>query len=85
MSIEAIINRVENQGDDLVLYLRELDGQGLGQPRLIIRDYTHIPHPGQIIWGNSGVVLIEPGQGIDERRKYQREMYTTLWEMGADG
>lgn len=81
MSIDAIINNVFEEGLDLKLELmaREVGGSA-GQDWLTIKNYTHVPRPGQEIWGGSLNCIIEPGKGVKVRRFYKREGYTTLIE-----
>ncbi|KKM97688.1 hypothetical protein LCGC14_1165480 [marine sediment metagenome] len=81
MSIDAIINKVTPDGDDLVIELmaREIGGIA-GQDKMRIEKFTHIPIVGQEIWGGGGSCIIEPSCGIDEQRYYQREGYTLLLE-----
>ena len=80
MSIDAIINKVTPSGNDLVLDLmaREVGGVS-GQVQLRIKNYTHVPIPGQEIWG-SGICIIEAGQGVRERKLYRRQGVTNLFE-----
>ena len=87
MSIDAIINKVTPDGEDLVLELMSRENPGdRGQPELTIKNFTHTPVPGQAIWGGSGSVIIEPGEGIEEQRHYKRGgTYTMLFEDFRDG
>ena len=81
MSIDAIINKVTPDGDDLVLELMSRESPGdRGQEQLRIVNATHTPVPGQAIWGGSGSCIIEPGEGITEQKHYRRDGYTKLEE-----
>lgn len=81
MSIDAVINKVSQEGDDLVLDLMSREVSGLrGQPILTIKNFSHVPQAGQVIWGGSSICIIEPGCGVSEPQIYQREGYTKLRE-----
>lgn len=81
MSIDAIINKVIPDGDDLVLDLmaREIDGIA-GQSKMRIEKFTYIPIMGQAIWGGSDICIIEPSSEINEQKYYRRIGYTRLEE-----
>ena len=81
MSIDAIINKVISDGDDLVLDLmaREV-GSIASQSKMRIVNFTHIPMVGQAIRGCSGVCIIEPSHGI-EQKYYRRIGCTGLKEV----
>lgn len=81
MAIDAIIDRVYEQDGELVLDLMPREVGGLkGQAKMYIKNPTHTPKPGQQIWGNSGECIIEPGEGVNEKKRYLRIMYTGLHE-----
>ena len=81
MSIDAIINKVTEDGSNLILDLMSREIGGLrGQPRFIIKNFTHTPTVGQQIWGGAGECVIEPGQGVKGQRWYRRNGYTELRE-----
>ena len=81
MSIDAVINKVTPDGDDLILELMYRESPGdRGQPELRIINATHTPVPGQEIWGGSGSCIIEPGEGVTEQKHYRRNGYTKLEE-----
>lgn len=79
MSIDAIINQVIPHGDDLILDLMAREVGGLrGQPTLTIKNATHTPVMGQQIWGGSDICIIEPGEGVQEKKQYRRSGYSLL-------
>lgn len=81
MSIDAIINKVIPDGDDLVLDLMAREADGIaGQNKMRIENFTHTPAVGQEIWGSSEVCIIEPGCGVDEQKYYRRIGYVRLKE-----
>jgi hypothetical protein len=77
MAISAEIDRVEIEGNNLRLHLRPTRefGGGLsipGQKLLIVQDFKFMPHVGQVIWGGSQMVRIEPGMGVEAEQAYWR-------------
>jgi len=86
MSIAAIIDKVEIEGNNLLLTLKgklSSDGilEGPGQEQLTIYDYSIIPEPTREVWGNSGMVIIEPLiPQYQKRLEYRRHLYTGLFE-----
>ncbi len=81
MSIDAIINKVIKDNENLILDLmaREIDGY-VGQPTLTILNFTHKPVAGQKIWGGADSCIIEPSHGITKRKYYHRVGYLRLEE-----
>jgi hypothetical protein len=85
MAVSAEIGRTEIQGSDLVLWLQSTPEYGghmsiVGQEKLIVRNYTHLPNPGQVIWGGADTIIIEPGMGNSETWHYRRKGYAELEE-----
>lgn len=81
MAIDAIIDQIIPNGNDLVLDLMSREVGGLrGQPHLTIKNATFVPIMGQQIWSTGDICIIEPGEGIQEKRQYRRKGYTLLEE-----
>ncbi len=81
MSIDAVINKIIPDGNDLILDLMAREVGGLnGQGKMIIKNATHIPMVGQEIWGGSELCIIEPGYGILQQKHYRRTGLTCLKE-----
>jgi hypothetical protein len=85
MAISAEISRTEIEGSNLILWLQSTPEYGghmsiVGQEKLIVRNYTRLPNPGQVIWGGADTIHIEPGMGNDETWHYRRTSTTELKE-----
>lgn len=77
MAISAEIEKTEVIGSSLYLYLRPTREFGggwsiPGQKVLIVQDYKFMPRVGQVIWGGSQTIRIEPGMGVETHQTYLR-------------
>lgn len=73
MSIDAVIEKVERVGDDLVLSLAERAAyQPKGRDNLTIKNFTIIPEIGLDIWGGSNSCIIENPDTVEGRLSYRR-------------
>lgn len=88
MSIDAVIKSTMERKGDLWLRLGPrlgADGQSSipGRMTLVIKGpLSKRPHPGQQIWGDAGMCIVEAGNG-GERIEYTREG-SILKEMQTD-
>lgn len=88
MAIDGRIRQARRIGDHLLIRIapRVYDNKHLtnpGQRRLLICNATYIPIPGQVIWGGSDSVRIEPLAPGGKTRVYRRITSTRLEEVNV--
>ena len=83
MITDARIIHVRQAGKDLILKMKpkSIPSETV---EMIIKNFTHWPKIGQLMWGTDKLVYIEVGMGIAQRKYYTPNKAAELTEMSGN-